>query len=138
MHKSHNHGKAWRCESDHSKNGLVTFGETKPIHCCQWISEFLGTNWTKALNFPRCFMGGIDLKELAVSKIRTIGGFESRANSDDVIYEVFMSVKSVSCREVYDFSFSLVICTTTIQVLYKLFGKFLADSRKHFYLRIVT
>ena len=53
------------------------------------------------------------------------------------IKKVFIPVKSVSCREVYDSSVSFVICTTTIQVLYNFFGKFLDDSRKHFYLRIV-
>ena len=32
-------------------------------------------------------MGGIDSKILTVPKIRTMGGFESRANTDDIIYE---------------------------------------------------
>ena len=53
------------------------------------------------------------------------------------IKKVFIPVKSVSCREVYDSSVSFVTCRTTIQVLYNFFGKFPDDSRKHFYLQIV-
>ena len=33
MNKCHNYSKTWRYEFDHSKSGVVTFGETKPIHC---------------------------------------------------------------------------------------------------------
>ena len=33
MHKCHNHSKTWRYELDHSKSGVVIFGETKPVHC---------------------------------------------------------------------------------------------------------
>ena len=33
MNKCHNHSKKWRCEFNHSKSGVVSFGETKPIHC---------------------------------------------------------------------------------------------------------
>ena len=33
MNKCHNYSKTWRCEFSHSKSGVVTFGETKPIHC---------------------------------------------------------------------------------------------------------
>ena len=33
MHKCHNYSKTWRYEFNHSKSGVVTFGETKPIHC---------------------------------------------------------------------------------------------------------
>ena len=33
-------GKTWRHEFNHTKSGVVTLGETKPIHSmneCQWI-----------------------------------------------------------------------------------------------------
>ena len=33
MNKCHNYSKKWRYEFNHSKSGVVTFGETKPIHC---------------------------------------------------------------------------------------------------------
>ena len=33
MNKCHNYSKTWRYEFNHSKSGVVTFGETKPIHC---------------------------------------------------------------------------------------------------------
>ena len=33
MNKCHNYRKTWRYEFNHSKSGVVTFGETKPIHC---------------------------------------------------------------------------------------------------------
>ena len=33
MNKCHNYSKTWRYEFDHSKSGVVTFGESKPIHC---------------------------------------------------------------------------------------------------------
>ena len=33
MNKCHNYSKTWSYEFNHSKNGVVTFGETKPIHC---------------------------------------------------------------------------------------------------------
>ena len=35
MNKCHNYSKKWRYEFNHSKSGVVTFGETKPIHCNQ-------------------------------------------------------------------------------------------------------
>ena len=33
MNKCHNYSKKWRYEFNHSKSGVVSFGETKPIHC---------------------------------------------------------------------------------------------------------
>ena len=33
MNKCRNYSKTWRYEFNHSKSGVVTFGETKPIHC---------------------------------------------------------------------------------------------------------
>ena len=33
MNKCHNYCKTWRYQLNHSKSGVVTFGETKPIHC---------------------------------------------------------------------------------------------------------
>ena len=33
MNKCHNYSKKWRYEFHHSKSGVVTFGEPKPIHC---------------------------------------------------------------------------------------------------------
>ena len=33
MNKCHNYSKTWRYEFNHSKSGVVTFGETEPIHC---------------------------------------------------------------------------------------------------------
>ena len=33
MNKCHNYSKTWRYEFNHSKSGLVTFDDTKPIHC---------------------------------------------------------------------------------------------------------
>ena len=33
MNKCHNYSKTWSYEFNHSKNGVVTFGETKPVHC---------------------------------------------------------------------------------------------------------
>ena len=33
MNKCHNYSKTWRCEFHHSKGGVVTFGESKPLHC---------------------------------------------------------------------------------------------------------
>ena len=33
MNKCHNYSKTWICEFNNSKSGVVTFGETKPIHC---------------------------------------------------------------------------------------------------------
>ena len=33
MNKCHNYSKTWRYEFNHFKSGVVTFGETKPIHC---------------------------------------------------------------------------------------------------------
>ena len=33
MNKCHNYSKTWRYEFNYSKNGVVTFGETKPTHC---------------------------------------------------------------------------------------------------------
>ena len=33
MNKCHNYSKMWRYEYNHSKSGVITFGETKPIHC---------------------------------------------------------------------------------------------------------
>ena len=33
MNKCHNYSKKWRYELNHSRSGVVTFGETKPIHC---------------------------------------------------------------------------------------------------------
>ena len=33
MHKCYNCSKTWIYEFNHSKSGVVTFGETKPIHC---------------------------------------------------------------------------------------------------------
>ena len=33
MNKCHNYSKKWRYEFNHSKSGVVTFGETKPTHC---------------------------------------------------------------------------------------------------------
>ena len=33
MNKCHNYSKKWIYEFNHSKSGVVTFGETKPIHC---------------------------------------------------------------------------------------------------------
>ena len=33
INKYHNYSKTWRYEFNHSESGLVTFGETKPIHC---------------------------------------------------------------------------------------------------------
>ena len=33
MNKHHNYSKKWRYKFNHSKSGIVTFGETKPIHC---------------------------------------------------------------------------------------------------------
>ena len=33
MHKCHNYSKTWRYEFNHSKSGVINFGETKPIHC---------------------------------------------------------------------------------------------------------
>ena len=33
MNKYHNYSKTWRYDINHSKSGVVTFGETKPIHC---------------------------------------------------------------------------------------------------------
>ena len=33
MNKCHNYSKRWRYELNHSKSGVVTFGETKPIDC---------------------------------------------------------------------------------------------------------
>ena len=32
MNKCHNYSKTWRYEFNHSKSGIATFGETKPIH----------------------------------------------------------------------------------------------------------
>ena len=32
MNKCHNYSKTWRYEFNHSKSGVVTFGETKPIY----------------------------------------------------------------------------------------------------------
>ena len=32
MNICHMYGKKWRYEFDHTKSGVVTFGETKPIH----------------------------------------------------------------------------------------------------------
>ena len=33
MNKCHNYSKTWRYEFNHSKSGVVTFGESKPLHC---------------------------------------------------------------------------------------------------------
>ena len=33
MNKYHNYSKKWRYEFNHSKSGVITFSETKPIHC---------------------------------------------------------------------------------------------------------
>ena len=33
MDKCHNCSETWRYEFNHSKSDVVTFGETKPIHC---------------------------------------------------------------------------------------------------------
>ena len=33
INKCHNCSKTWRYEFNHSESGVVTFGETKPIHC---------------------------------------------------------------------------------------------------------
>ena len=33
MNKCHNYSKTWRYEFNHSKSGVVTFGETKSVHC---------------------------------------------------------------------------------------------------------
>ena len=33
INKCHNYSKTWRYEFNHSKSGVVIFGETKPIHC---------------------------------------------------------------------------------------------------------
>ena len=33
MNKCHNYSKTWSYEFNHSKSGVVTFGETKPIRC---------------------------------------------------------------------------------------------------------
>ena len=33
MNKCHNCSETWRYEFNHSKSDVVTFGETKPIHC---------------------------------------------------------------------------------------------------------
>ena len=33
MNKCHSYSKTWKYEFNHSKSGVVTFGETKPIHC---------------------------------------------------------------------------------------------------------
>ena len=33
MNKYHNYSKNWRYEFNHSKSGVITFSETKPIHC---------------------------------------------------------------------------------------------------------
>ena len=33
MNECHNYSKRWRYEFNHSKSGVATFGETKPIHC---------------------------------------------------------------------------------------------------------
>ena len=33
MNKCHNYSKKWRYEFNPSKSGVITFGETKPIHC---------------------------------------------------------------------------------------------------------
>ena len=52
MNKCHNYIKKWRYEFNHSKSGIVTFGETKPIHCksmkeCEWA---LGDDMVEELN----------------------------------------------------------------------------------------
>ena len=49
--------------------------------------NFWGPTGQKFQIFPRCFMGGIDSKNLTVPRIKTIGGSGSRASSNDVIYE---------------------------------------------------
>ena len=47
MNISHAYGKTWRYEFNHTKSGVVTFGETKPIHSqlmreCEWmLGEFV-------------------------------------------------------------------------------------------------
>ena len=33
MNKCQNYRKTWRYEFNHSKSGVVTFGESKPLHC---------------------------------------------------------------------------------------------------------
>ena len=33
MNKCHNYSKTWRYGFNHSKSGVVTFGESKPLHC---------------------------------------------------------------------------------------------------------
>ena len=33
MYECHNYSKKWRYEFNHSKSGVITFGQTKPIHC---------------------------------------------------------------------------------------------------------
>ena len=42
INKCHNYSKKWRYEFNHSKSGVVIFGETKPVHCksmkeCEWV-----------------------------------------------------------------------------------------------------
>ena len=41
MNKCHNYSKKWRYEFNHSKSGVVTFGETKPVHSvhCKSMKE---------------------------------------------------------------------------------------------------
>ena len=41
MKKCYNYSKTWRYEFSHSKSGIITFGESKRIHCksikeCEW------------------------------------------------------------------------------------------------------
>ena len=33
MNKCHNYSETWRYEFNHSKRGVVTFGEAEPFHC---------------------------------------------------------------------------------------------------------
>ena len=70
--------------------------------------NFWGPTGQKFQIFPRCFMGGIDSKNLAVPRIETIGGSGSRASSNDVIYEGAISLGLLSQLSVHKLSQDLV------------------------------
>ena len=51
MNKSHNYSKTWRYEFYHSKSGVVTFGESKPLNC-------------KSMKARECALGDDTVEEL--------------------------------------------------------------------------